>query len=113
MDKEKEIEKLKLIIAENMATYSKAKMPYEEALKMSALGILASGYGNVKQAVTEFAESLLTEVKRIIQKHKADYEEAEKKHDNYKIGFYTAQEECCLNLERLSNNLLKELEVTE
>ena len=55
---EKEIEKIKLIIVENLAMYSKAKMPYEEALKMCALGILASGYGNVKQAVKEFAEKV-------------------------------------------------------
>lgn len=59
MDKEKDIEKLKLIIAENMATYSKAKMPYDEALRMCALGILASGYGNVEQAVREFANNII------------------------------------------------------
>lgn len=58
MKREKEIEELKLIIAENMATYSKAKMPYDEALRMCALGILASGYGNIKQAVKKFAEKL-------------------------------------------------------
>ena len=55
MKREKEVEALKLIIAENMAKYSKAGMPYEEALKMCALGILASGFGKVDELNAEIA----------------------------------------------------------
>ncbi len=55
MKREKEVEALKLIIAENMAKYSKAGMPYEEALKMCALGILASGFGKVDELNDEIA----------------------------------------------------------
>lgn len=70
MDKEKEIEELKLIIAENMAIYSKAKMPYEEALRMCALGILASGYRNVKQIVEYIAPQPQAEA--TVQRNKRD-----------------------------------------
>lgn len=55
MKREKEVEELKLIIAENMAKYSKAGMPYEEALKMCALGILASGFGKADELNDEIA----------------------------------------------------------
>lgn len=55
---DKEINELKLIIAENMATYSKAKMPYDEALRMSALGILASGYN--KEKTCKFHEKTMS-----------------------------------------------------
>ena len=55
MKREKEVEALKLIIAENMAKYSKAGMPYEEALKMCSLGILASGFGKVDELNAEIA----------------------------------------------------------
>ncbi len=55
MKREKEVDALKLIIAENMAKYSKAGMPYEEALKMCALGILASGFGKVDELNAEIA----------------------------------------------------------
>lgn len=53
MTEQEQIEEIKLIIAENMATYSKAKMPYEEALKFCALGIIESGYRKESETADE------------------------------------------------------------
>ena len=58
MTEQEQIEEIKLIIAENMATYSKAKMPYEEALKFCALGMIASGYRKESETAKEILKIL-------------------------------------------------------
>lgn len=75
MTEQEQIEEIKLIIAENMATYSKAKMPYEEALKFCALGIIASGYRKESETAKEFAEKLkskLYDLEGIVQEDDID-----------------------------------------
>ena len=109
MTEPEQIEEIKLIIAENMATYSKAKMPYEEALKFCALGIIASGYRKESETADEVMnltaenevlkrdvqnlERTLEERNEMIEDLKADkklifteFEKVKNKIDEYEAG---------------------------
>lgn len=73
MNNEKEIEKLKFIIAENMVVYSKAQLPYDNALRACAIGILASGYSNAKQTIKEFANSVIDLLDEMCMERSGEY----------------------------------------
>lgn len=83
----KEIEEIKLIIAENMATYSKAKMPYEEALNFCALGIMASGYRKGDEVNQELVKELIKENEKLKEELKKELKEHEDFTNNIKSVF--------------------------